>query len=93
MKSLANSRILFEMIDTVKQNCIYSSDYLILVLDDYTLKLISQYVSMYELMQQGVYHVERLCKKRKWYPRSDAIYFISPDSLQLFINDFKPPEP
>jgi len=39
-----------------------------------------------------MYHIERLEKKRKKYPKTDAIYFISPNklSIQRLLDDFPP---
>ena len=44
----------------------------------------------FELYKVGLYHTEILEKKRKKYPKTDAIYFISPKrrSIEILIKDF-----
>jgi len=65
--------------------------FVILVVDDYSLRLISEHTTLFDLMQYGVFHMEKLSKQRKRFPRSDAIYLVSPtlDSIQRIKADFK----
>ena len=64
---------------------------LIMILDFSSSKVFSSCCKWFELYQAGVYHTEILEKKRKKYPRTDAIYFISPSrrSIQRLVDDFK----
>lgn len=62
----------------------------ILVLDEYTIKLISLYVKMIELLECGVSNIEKLELKRKRFEKMHAIYFINPkdESVEKILADF-----
>ncbi|KAM3146591.1 hypothetical protein pb186bvf_001121 [Paramecium bursaria] len=62
----------------------------ILVLDQKTIKIVSSFLKMSELLELGIAAVENLQLKRKPF-QIDAIYFIAPviESLELIIEDFK----
>jgi len=79
------------MIETVKKHATCNRDYLILIMDSSALKVFSSCCKLFDVYKAGLYHVERLEKKRKKYPNTDAIYFISPtiESIQILLNDFK----
>ena len=64
--------------------------YLIMIMDVSSCKVFSSCCKWFELYSAGVYHTEILEKKRKKYPQTDAIYFISPSrrSVQKLIDDF-----
>ena len=75
----ARSRVLFDMLQKVKTRCKESPEYIILVFDDYSAKLISNFCTMFDLMEAGnIYQIEKLNKARKRYPMSDVIYFVQP---------------
>ncbi|CAD8191113.1 unnamed protein product [Paramecium pentaurelia] len=61
----------------------------ILVVDQKTLKIVSAYMKMSELLEQGINAVENLNLKRKPF-NLEAIYFITPtqESIALLIEDF-----
>jgi syntaxin-binding protein 1 len=62
-----------------------------MVLDDYSTKMISNFCTMFDLMEAGnIYQTEKLTKVRKRYPMSDAIYFVQPTqgSINKIIEDF-----
>lgn len=68
-----------------------SPDYLILVMDEYSTKLISTFCTMFDLMEAGnVYQIEKLELKRKRYPMSDVVYLIEPTAASIgsVIEDF-----
>ena len=90
LRSYAKQRILNEMISAVKQHANFSPSYIIMILDFSSVRVFSSCCKWYELYQAGVYHTEILEKKRKKYPHTDAIYFISPTmrSVQKLIADF-----
>jgi len=79
------------MIDTVRKNYKFDRDYMIMVLDTPALKVFSSCCKFFELYNSNLYHVEKLEVKRKRFPKTDAIYFISPSekSITHLINDFK----
>ena len=78
------------MIEAVKRNSQFSRDYLILILDSSAVRVFSSVCKFFELYKVGLYHTEILEKKRKKYPKTDAIYFISPTrrSIQRLVEDF-----
>ena len=78
LRSYAKQRILNEMIQAVKNHAHFNREYLIMVLDYSSVRVFSSCCKWFELYEAGVYHTEILEKKRKKYPRTDAIYFISP---------------
>ncbi|CAK89579.1 unnamed protein product (macronuclear) [Paramecium tetraurelia] len=61
----------------------------ILVVDQKTLKIVSAYMKMSELLEQGINAVENLNLKRKPF-NLEAIYFITPtqESVALLMEDF-----
>ena len=90
LRGYAKYRILNEMIEAVKHNSEFSRDYLILILDSSAVRVFSSVCKFFELYKVGLYHTEILEKKRKKYPKTDAIYFISPTrrSIQRLVEDF-----
>lgn len=91
LRSYAKWRILNDMLDCVKKHAVCNRDYLILIMDSSALKVFSSCCKLFDVYRAGLYHIERLEKKRKKYPRTDAIYFISPtkDSIEYLLNDFR----
>ena len=90
LRSYAKQRILNEMIQAVKNHAHFSPNYIIMLLDFSSVRVFSSCCKWYELYQVGVYHTEILEKKRKKYPCTDAIYFISPTlrSVTKLIDDY-----
>jgi len=68
LRSYAKWRILNDMIDCVKKHTIGDKDYIILVMDTSALKVFSSCCKLFEVYKAGLYHIERLEKKRKKYP-------------------------
>lgn len=64
---------------------------MILVVDHQSLKVFSSCCKFYELYQQHLYQLEIIDRRRKKYPKTDAIYFITPTkrSVQRLIDDFE----
>jgi hypothetical protein len=63
----------------------------LLIMDNTTSKLISKYITLSEVINQGIFSVESLYRKRKPYKSYGAIYFISSteSSIKLVLEDFK----
>lgn len=63
----------------------------ILILDNYSAKILSSYFTMSQVLNLGFYSVELLSKERKSYRNYNACYFISPneESTNLVIKDFE----
>jgi syntaxin-binding protein 1 len=62
----------------------------LLVVDQKTLRFVSSYLKMMELMEKGVTAIEKLELKRKKFPKMNAIYFLTPTqtSINLLIEDY-----
>ena len=70
-----------------KYNC---SGKCILILDEKSSHIISNYFSMTDIISQGIFSVELLSKMRKPFETYDAIYIVSNtnESINLIVNDF-----
>lgn len=90
LKHKAISRLLLDMIEGTRQ-ANRKSPFFILILDDFTIKILSSYLKMSTVLNNGIFSVESLDKQRKDYPTYAAIYFISPSkkSCQQLVDDFK----
>lgn len=96
--------IIKKPIFSLKQNCldhlksaIFSirekychSKSVILIVDEYSVRMISLYIKMMELLECGISNIEKLELKRKKFEKMHAIYLISPteSSLDNLICDF-----
>ena len=95
LKKMAIERILIEMIQDIKKGNITKEKreipFLFLILDEYTTKIISSFVTVSDVLNYGIFSIEKLENKRKKFPNYQAIYFISPikSSVELILNDFK----
>ena len=78
LRSYAKYRILTDMIENARRHARFSKDYFILVMDKSALKVFSSCCKFFDVYQASLYHIERLEVKRKLFPKTDAIYFISP---------------
>jgi hypothetical protein len=75
----------------VRANLRESKDYVIMVLDEDAAKTISNFCSMFDLMEScNVYQIEKLQLARKRYPMSDVVYLVQPShaSVTRIIEDF-----
>ena len=63
----------------------------LLIMDNISSKLISNYVSLSEIINLGIFSVESIYKKRKPYKSFGAIYLISSNesAFKLVLDDFK----
>ena len=89
-----NICFLDDMITTVRKAEKGNNDYLIMIMDDHTKELFAGIWNLFEIMTKNVFHLERLELKRKEFPLTPAIYFISPTkkSIDLLVEDFEDPE-
>ena len=68
LREYAKNRILKDMIGAVKENVSFSKDYLIMIVDDFTVKILfNETCKMFDLIKVKVYHVEKIEKIRKRY--------------------------
>jgi hypothetical protein len=65
---------------------------MILIVDDASLRVISNAMGMYKLMENRVYLVEQISKVRAPYRKSAPLYFLSPtkDSVTRLVDDWTP---
>jgi len=67
---------------------------MILIVDNFSLKIVSRSINMSEIVQEGIISIEKLEFGRKPYPQLDAIYFIQPfgEQVKLLKQDFEDDE-
>ena len=90
LKTLANSRITVDLLDSSITNDQNPCPFTLLVVDNYSSKVLSSYLTMSDLLNRGIFSVELITNKRNRFPNYGVIYFISPTlkSINCLINDF-----
>uniref|UniRef100_A0A452H9L0 Syntaxin binding protein 3 n=1 Tax=Gopherus agassizii TaxID=38772 RepID=A0A452H9L0_9SAUR len=75
---------------SVFDDCRKEEEWKIIILDDFTTKLLSSCGKMTDLLAEGITAVENVYKNREPVPHMKAIYFITPTkkSIDGLINDF-----
>jgi syntaxin-binding protein 1 len=89
LKTISMDRIIKDMIqDAIHQA---QGNMVILVLDDFTAKVISSFLTMTEVLSQGIFSVDRLDTKRQKFPKYHALYYVSPSahSCEEIVKDFQ----
>jgi syntaxin-binding protein 1 len=95
LKANSTCRILIDMMQETKRLA-GDGAFLIIIVDDYTAKILSSFLTMTEVLNEGIFSVESLGKKRQKFPKYQALYFISPSSescekiAEDFADDHKP---
>ncbi|KAJ0264836.1 Protein transport Sec1b [Hirschfeldia incana] len=84
-KQITRERLLYEMI----LNGASKSPWKVLVVDKFTLKILSSACKMSEISQQGISLVELITKQRQPMTSFEAIYFIQPteSNVNAFLSD------
>ncbi|KAJ8277962.1 hypothetical protein GJAV_G00082180 [Gymnothorax javanicus] len=85
-------KIVWERIkETLIADCRKSEVWKILMLDQFTTKILSSCCKMADLMMDGITIVEDLFKIREPVPEMRAVYFMTPtaECVEALINDFK----
>jgi hypothetical protein len=77
LRSYSKHRILNDMLDLARRHS-QSKDYMIMVLDSAALKVFSSSCKFFDVYKANIYHIERLEVRRKRFPHTEALYFISP---------------
>ncbi|KAJ6247279.1 protein rop [Anaeramoeba flamelloides] len=87
-RNTVRNHIIEKMIKKTKQE---AGNWIIMVVDKYTLKLLSTTCRMFEILDEGVNLVELITIKRQPLKKIHALYFLSPtkESVQNFLEDFK----
>ena len=88
LKGRSISRIQLDMLKSVLSKS--NGRFVILIIDDISAKILSSFLTMSDLLNQGIFSVERLSTKRQPYPQYHAIYFITPteESCAKIVEDF-----
>ena len=88
LKGRSISRIQLDMLKSVLSKS--NGRFVILIIDDISAKILSSFLTMSDLLNQGIFSVERLSTKRQPYPQYHAIYFINPteESCAKIVEDF-----
>eukprot|EP00743_Colponemidia_sp_Colp-15_P009164 GILK01009998.1.p1 GENE.GILK01009998.1~~GILK01009998.1.p1 ORF type:complete len:654 (+),score=153.21 GILK01009998.1:211-2172(+) len=86
LKELSKKRILQDMIGSVRT----PEGYVVMVVDKWTLRILSAACGMSDIADVGVTVVEKLEIQRQRLPEMEALYFISPeaDSVDALVRDF-----
>ena len=79
------SRILNEMIEEVRNK----APYLLMVVDSYTINILSNATSVLDLTSKSITVIEKLEKSRQPLTDFEALYFVSVSSVDLLIQDFQ----
>ncbi|XP_075364325.1 syntaxin-binding protein 3 isoform X2 [Mycteria americana] len=79
-----------ELKSSVFDDCRKGEEWKVILLDDYTTKLLSLCCSMTDLLGEGITVVEKVYENREPVPHMKAIYFITPTkkSVDGLIDDF-----
>jgi syntaxin-binding protein 1 len=90
LKSLANTRITVDLLESSILNCQKTCPFTILVVDNYSAKVLSSYLTMSDLLNRGIFTVELITNKRNRFPNYGVIYFLSPTqkSISALVSDF-----
>ena len=90
LKTLAYNRIALDLLESSILQCQKSCPFTILVVDNYSAKVLSSYLTMSNLLNKGILSVELISKKRNRFPNYGVIYFISPTSksIDYLLSDF-----
>ena len=90
LKALANTRITVDLLESSIQSCIKACPFTILVVDNYSARVLSSYLTMSDLLNRGIFTVELITNKRNRFPNYGVIYFLSPTqkSITALIEDF-----
>jgi len=89
LKKNSINRILKDMIGETKKAA--DSTFVIIIVDDYTANILSSFLTVSEVLNEGIFSIERLASKRQKFPKYHALYFISPtaESCEFLAKDFE----
>ena len=93
LKAMALNHIMGDLIDGTLNNS-ENKTFTIIVVDAYTAKLLSSYLTMTEVINRGIFSIESIYNKRHPFPNYTVIYFLSPTdrSCELLAADFEDPK-
>lgn len=87
------SKRISDMISDIK-SCNTKESLIILIVDEYTIKIISSIMTMSELLALGIFSIEKLELEREPFPKFKGLYFITPieASIKCIEKDFANPK-
>ncbi|KAK3145179.1 hypothetical protein QOZ80_4AG0324720 [Eleusine coracana subsp. coracana] len=86
-RQITRDRLLFEMLRSTRKSS--KSTWKVLIMDKFTVKVMSFSCKMADITEEGVSLVEDLYKRRQPLPSMDAIYFMQPtkENVRIFMSD------
>ncbi|KNA14722.1 hypothetical protein SOVF_105040 [Spinacia oleracea] len=93
-KQITRDRLLHEMLESTKKGDSRST-WKVLIMDRFTVKIMSCACKMADITEAGVSLVEDIYKRRQPLPTMDAIYFIQPskENVIMFMSDMAGKKP
>ena len=90
LKNLSYNHLMKDLIENSVKDSIENNLLTILIVDNYSSKILSSFVKMSDLLSKGISSIELISTKRNKNINYGAIYFISPteESCNLLIKDF-----
>ena len=90
LKAHAIKRIIYDMINDIKSSAGSNETLIVMIVDDYTVKILSSVVTMSDLLSKGVFSLEKLEIAREAFPKFHGLYFIAPteNSIKSLEKDF-----
>lgn len=90
LKAMAYTRITTDLLESSILDCQKSCPFTILIVDSYSAKILSSYLTMSSLLNQGIFTVEHISTRRNRFPNYGSIYFLSPTekSIKYLVKDF-----
>eukprot|EP00559_Dactyliosolen_fragilissimus_P001120 CAMPEP_0184861448 /NCGR_PEP_ID=MMETSP0580-20130426/6137_1 /TAXON_ID=1118495 /ORGANISM="Dactyliosolen fragilissimus" /LENGTH=648 /DNA_ID=CAMNT_0027358957 /DNA_START=1 /DNA_END=1947 /DNA_ORIENTATION=- len=78
--------------DILQNPCEKWNDWMILIVDEGTMRIMSSAVGMYDLMEHKITLVEDIAKRRAPFRRNAPIYFLTPteESIDILVEDWTP---
>jgi hypothetical protein len=82
------------MRDVIEAAAGLSRGWMVMVIDDAALRVVSALVGMYDVMEHRVTLIELLSKKRQPLPEMEVIYLVTPtlETINLILKDFADPK-
>ncbi|KAG6548880.1 hypothetical protein Mapa_009643 [Marchantia paleacea] len=92
-RQTTRDRLLHEMLRSARGN--NAANWKVLIMDEVTVKIMSNACKMADITEEGISLVEDLNKRRQPLPALEAVYFIQPtrDSVQKFMGDMNGKSP
>ena len=88
LRNLTTNRVIVDLIENSLQ--LAQDSFTLIIVDSYSAKLLSNYLTMTDILNKGIFSVESIYNSRQNFPNYNAIYFISPteNSINLLKKDF-----